>query len=96
MKPVRLRQVSSHQNECEACEEDAAHVYGYTGTLWANSQGTSGQVREEGAAIECGYACYIALQYEQRLREVVASPLSPGALACNDNNVEAAIGTCLR
>jgi hypothetical protein len=39
----------------KAREEDAASVYGYTRTLRANSQGTSGQAREEGAASVDGY-----------------------------------------
>ena len=32
----------------------AASVYGYTGALRANSQGTRGRVREEDAASVCG------------------------------------------
>jgi hypothetical protein len=43
------------ENLTRAREEDVASVYGYTGTLRANSEGTREQAMEEDAASVYGY-----------------------------------------
>jgi len=52
---------------CEASEEDGASVYGYTGTTRADSQGMSGQAREENASSVHGTSTPV--HYEQTVRE---------------------------
>ena len=49
----------------QAREEDAANVYGYTGTLRANSQATCGQAREEDAARVYGYTGILRANYQE-------------------------------